>query len=196
MVDPRRPRSSSPRHRPRASPSGSLAPELEVTLDDGSTYQLTDLDGEPIRLDALRGKVVWINFWASWCPPCQQETPILRELSERYRDQGLEIIGISVQETSVDDVTAYAERYDLDYTIGFDASGHIFRDVPGLRPADPVLHRHRRGPRPDRQRPGRRGRRECAHRVAAAGAARQRRVPPHRTTDIDVEVGTASSSIA
>jgi thiol-disulfide isomerase/thioredoxin len=107
---------------------GSLAPELEVPLEDGSTFQLTDLDGAPIRLDALRGKVVWINFWASWCPPCQQETPILRELDERYGDDGLEIIGISVQETSPDDIAAYAERYDLAYTIGFDASGHIFRE--------------------------------------------------------------------
>jgi thiol-disulfide isomerase/thioredoxin len=107
---------------------GSLAPELEVPLEDGSTFQLTDLDGAPIRLDALRGKVVWINFWASWCPPCQQETPILRELDERYGDEGLEIIGISVQETSPNDIAAYAERYDLGYTIGFDASGHIFRE--------------------------------------------------------------------
>jgi thiol-disulfide isomerase/thioredoxin len=107
---------------------GSLAPELEVPLEDGSTFQLTDLDGAPIRLDALRGKVVWINFWASWCPPCQQETPILRELDERYGDEGLEIIGISVQETSPNDIAAYAERYDLAYTIGFDASGHIFRE--------------------------------------------------------------------
>ena len=106
---------------------GSLAPELEATLDDGSTYQLHALDGDPIRRDDLRGKVVWINFFESWCPPCQQETPILRELDERYRERGLEIIGISVQETSPDDLTAYAERYDLDYTIGFDASGHIFR---------------------------------------------------------------------
>ena len=106
---------------------GSLAPELEATLDDGSTYQLHDLDGDPIRLEDLRGKVVWINFFASWCPPCQQETPILRELSDRYRDQGLEVVGISVQETSPDDLTSYAERYDLGYPIGFDASGHIFR---------------------------------------------------------------------
>ena len=107
---------------------GSVAPEFEIALDDGTTYQLTDLDGAPIRLDALRGKVVWINFWASWCPPCQQETPILRELDERYGDQGLEIIGVSVQETSVDDVSAYAERYELDYTIGFDGSGHVFHE--------------------------------------------------------------------
>ena len=86
-----------------------------------------DLDGAPVRLDALRGKVVRINFWASWCPPCQQETPILRELDERYAERGLEIIGISVQETSPDDLRTYAERYDLGYTIGFDGSGHVFR---------------------------------------------------------------------
>jgi peroxiredoxin len=107
---------------------GAAAPELEVALDDGTTYQLTDLDGRPVRLEDLRGKVVWLNFWASWCPPCQQETPILRDLSERYRDRGLEIVGISVQETSPDDVRAYAERYELPYTIGFDGSGHVFRE--------------------------------------------------------------------
>ena len=106
---------------------GSTAPELATTLDDGTTYQLTDLQGRPIRLADLRGKVVWLNFWASWCPPCQQETPILRELDAKYRDRGLAIIGISVQETTPADVEAYAQRYQLGYTIGFDGSGHILR---------------------------------------------------------------------
>lgn len=107
---------------------GDLAPELAVTVDDGSTYQLTDLDGAPIRLADRRGKAVWINFWASWCPPCQQETPIIRDLAERYRGAGLVVVAIAVQETSPADIRAYAERYDLGYTIGFDASGHIFRE--------------------------------------------------------------------
>jgi cytochrome c biogenesis protein CcmG/thiol:disulfide interchange protein DsbE len=107
---------------------GDLAPELSVKLGDGSTYQLTDLDDQPIRLADLRGKAVWINFWASWCPPCQQETPIIRELAERYRDAGLVVVAIAVQETDPADIRAYAERYDLTYTIGFDASGHIYRE--------------------------------------------------------------------
>jgi len=107
---------------------GMTAPELSTLLGDGTTYQLTDLDGQPIRLADLRGKVVWLNFWASWCPPCQQETPILRELDAKYRDRGLEIVGISVQETTPTDVDAYADRYELDYTIGFDGSGHILRN--------------------------------------------------------------------
>jgi thiol-disulfide isomerase/thioredoxin len=107
---------------------GDTAPELEVALDDGSTYQLTDLDGRPIRLADLRGKAVWINFWASWCPPCQQETPIIRAMAARYRDAGLVVVAIAVQETEPADIRAYAERYDLDYTIGFDASGHVYRE--------------------------------------------------------------------
>jgi thiol-disulfide isomerase/thioredoxin len=86
-----------------------------VALGDGSIYQLSDLDGRPIRLADLRGKAVWINFWASWCPPCQQETPIIRELTERYREAGLVVVAIAVQETSPADIRAYAERYDLDH---------------------------------------------------------------------------------
>jgi thiol-disulfide isomerase/thioredoxin len=106
---------------------GDVASEFEVELGDGTTYQLTDLDGAPIRLADLRGKAVWVNFWASWCPPCQQETPVIREMAERYREAGLVVVAIAVQETSPADIRAYAERYDLDYTIGFDASGHIYR---------------------------------------------------------------------
>jgi peroxiredoxin len=108
--------------------AGQEAPELTIDLDDGSTYQLTDLDGKPVTLAALRGKVVWLNFFASWCPPCQQETPILRSIADTYRDRGLEVVGISVQETTPSDVKAYADRYQLRYTIGFDGSGDVLRE--------------------------------------------------------------------
>ncbi len=105
---------------------GATAPEFSVANDDGTTYQLTDLAGAPIRLADLRGKAVWINFWTTWCPPCQSEVPILRDLSARYKDRGLMLVAISVQETSPADVAAYAARYQLGYTIGFDGSGKIF----------------------------------------------------------------------
>lgn len=106
---------------------GDVAPDFATELEDGSTYRLSDLQGRPIRLADLRGKAVWINFFASWCPPCQGETPVLRDLAERYRDRGLELVAVSVQETAVEDVRAYAERYDLGFTIGFDGFGHVFR---------------------------------------------------------------------
>jgi peroxiredoxin len=105
---------------------GATAPEFSVVNDDGTTYQLTDLDGKPIRLADLRGKAVWVNFWTTWCPPCQSEVPILRDLSARYKDRGLALVAISVQETSPADVATYAARYQLGYTIGFDGSGKIF----------------------------------------------------------------------
>ena len=110
---------------------GASAPEFAVTRADGSTYQLTDLAGKPIRLADLRGKAVWVNFWATWCPPCQSEVPILRSVSETYRDRGLVLVAVSVQETSAADVASYAGRYQLGYTIGFDGSGEIFRAYKG-----------------------------------------------------------------
>ncbi len=103
---------------------GDLAPELEADRPEGH-LQLTDLGGNPIRLADLRGKAVWINFWASWCPPCQYETPTIRSLDKKYRDRGLVIIAIQVQQT-VEDGKAYAARYDLEYTIGADVTGTIF----------------------------------------------------------------------
>jgi thiol-disulfide isomerase/thioredoxin len=105
---------------------GDLAPELAGSLDDGSAFTLADLRGDPIHLADLRGRAVWINFWASWCPPCQSETPILREIDERYRDRGLTLVAVQVQQT-VDDGLSYAERYGLEYVIGADVSAAVFR---------------------------------------------------------------------
>ncbi len=104
---------------------GSLAPELSVARANGSTFQLADLDGKAVRLADLRGKAVWLNFWASWCPPCQAETPVLRDTAANYRDRGLVVIGVDVQETA-DDGRRYKDRYGLPYTIGEDVSGDIF----------------------------------------------------------------------
>ena len=134
---PRRGPAASPRPFPAPPPflvgeaqtglqPGDRAPELEWTNPDGTPGQLLDLDGNPVRLEDLRGKLVWLNFWATWCPPCQAETPVLREMDERYRDQGLAIVGIAVQETTVDNVREYATRYGLGYPIAFDASADIF----------------------------------------------------------------------
>jgi thiol-disulfide isomerase/thioredoxin len=113
---------------------GQLAPELAVKRADGTTAGLTDLSGRPVRLADLRGKAVWLNFWASWCPPCQSETPVLRDVAERYASRGLVVIGISVQEASADNVAAYAARYQLGYTIAADVTGEIYRlyHPPGL----------------------------------------------------------------
>ncbi len=109
---------------------GDLAPELGVDRPDGR-LELRDLDGNPIRLADLRGKAVWINFWASWCPPCQYETPTVRSMDQRYRDRGLVIVAIQVQQT-VQAGRDYASRYELEYTIGADVTGSFFRAYRGF----------------------------------------------------------------
>ena len=105
---------------------GDVAPEFTGTAN-GQPVQLTDLDGNPIRLSDFRDRPVWINFWASWCPPCQEETPVLRDLYDTYDDAGLALVAISVQETTAQDVRSYVERYGLEYPVGFDARSAIFQ---------------------------------------------------------------------
>ena len=105
---------------------------------------LTDLDGNPITLAALRGRPVWINFWASWCPPCQQETPVLRDVYDAHKADGLALVAISVQEPTPDDVRAYVDRYGLDFTVGFDATSAIFHTYDAYVPAHAGIHRPRR----------------------------------------------------
>ncbi len=109
---------------------GDLAPELVVDRTEGR-LDLKDLDGNPVRLADLRGKVVWINFWASWCPPCQFETPTVRSLDQRFRDRGLAIVAIQVQQT-VQAGRDYAARYELEYTIGADVTGDFFHLYRGF----------------------------------------------------------------
>ena len=106
---------------------GDRAPELEVRGPDGSPAPLVDLSGTPIRLADLRGHPVWISFWASWCPPCQAETPVLRDTFAAYRARGLALVAVSVQESTIEDVRAYAAKYGLDYTVAADLAGDVFR---------------------------------------------------------------------
>jgi cytochrome c biogenesis protein CcmG/thiol:disulfide interchange protein DsbE len=106
---------------------GDQAPELEITGPDGSPAPLLDLDGNSVRLADLRGRPVWINFWASWCPPCQAETPTVRDMAAAYAPQGLAVVGISVQEATEDDVRAYSAKYGLEYTVAADLTGELFR---------------------------------------------------------------------
>ena len=105
---------------------GDRAPEL-VGVANGKPVQLDDLQGRPIVLSSFIGHPVWINFFASWCPPCQSETPTIEEVYETHRAQGLVVIAVSVQESSVADVRAYAKTYGLQYTIGFDATSAVYQ---------------------------------------------------------------------
>jgi thiol-disulfide isomerase/thioredoxin len=110
---------------------GQVAPELAGERD-GQPVTLTDLECAPVSLAALRGSPVWVNFWASWCPPCQHETPVLRDLYRAHAAEGLEMIGVSVQEASPDEVRRYVETYDVPYTVAFDGTSAVFQAWRGF----------------------------------------------------------------
>lgn len=99
--------------------SGSRAPDFVGA--DGT--RLTDLDGMPVTLEELRGRPVWVFFWATWCPPCQQETPDIQRMWES-RGADLVILGIDVQEPG-EVVDEYRRTYGLTYRIGLDTTASV-----------------------------------------------------------------------
>lgn len=61
-------------------------------------FTLQTIDGAPVQLSRLKGQPVWVNFWATWCGPCREEMPAMQELYAQYRDQGLVILAVNMEE--------------------------------------------------------------------------------------------------
>lgn len=80
-------------------------------------FELTDMKGNPLSLSALRGKVVLLDFWATWCPPCVAEIPHFKELHTQYKGRGFEIVGLSLDEGGEEAVRSFAEKHQLQYPI-------------------------------------------------------------------------------
>ena len=77
-------------------------------------FELPDLSGQTVSLAASAGRVRLIDFWATWCPPCREEIPMLNELHHAYKDEGLTILAISDEKADV--VQAFADEVGMDYT--------------------------------------------------------------------------------
>jgi thiol-disulfide isomerase/thioredoxin len=92
--------------------------------------EMRDLDGRAVSLASLRGKVVLVNFWATWCGPCRAEIPDLVALQEKYRDQ-LQVIGVSQDEVPVDLVRRFAADHRMNYPVVM-STPEIERLFPGV----------------------------------------------------------------
>jgi peroxiredoxin len=79
-------------------------------------FQLTDIAGKPLTLAAQRGRVTLLNFWGTWCPPCQHEVPDLKKVDEAYRERGVDLIGIALEEPKgAEGVRDFCEKQGLRY---------------------------------------------------------------------------------
>lgn len=116
------------------------APALGQPAPD---FRLASLTGEQVRLSDLRGHVVIVNFWASWCGPCEQETPRFVAWAQRHGDAGLRILGVNTLfQDSRAAVEEFARRYAVGYPILLDESGAVARQwVVQFLPRSYVLDR-------------------------------------------------------
>ena len=92
---------------PVERPGGEAAP----------SFTLQDLNGKPVSLSDFKGKVVILDFWATWCAPCVIEIPHFIELYEQYKDQGFAMVGISLDREGISVVKSFVRKYQINYPI-------------------------------------------------------------------------------
>lgn len=98
-----------------AAPERQAAPRVG---EPARAYEAVTLEGDTVSLASLRGDVVLLNLWATWCTPCREETPYLQDLYEEHRDEGFQIVGASMDtRNQADAVRMFVEEYDVTYTI-------------------------------------------------------------------------------
>lgn len=99
-----------------APPVEAEAPLVSAILNTPRpAFTLADLSGAPRAVDEWNGKVVAINFWATWCPPCKREIPGFNALQQEFGDAGLQFVGVAVDDHAA--VRAYVAETDIDYPV-------------------------------------------------------------------------------
>lgn len=124
----------------------TAAPETVNTFNElnkgtAPDFILSDLDGDLIGFkDNFAGKVVLVNFWATWCAPCRQEIPDLVRLYEKHEKDGFVVLGISVDNLSREEIRRFADSYSMNFPILTNINGeesfkvgYAFADAAGIR---------------------------------------------------------------
>jgi len=110
----------------QSKPTGQRKPAPDFTLQDG--------DGNSLKLSDLRGKVVVLNFWATWCGPCALEIPWFIEFEQQFKSKGLEIVGVSMDEEGWKAIKPYVASHKMNYRVvlGNDSVGQLYGGVDSL----------------------------------------------------------------
>jgi cytochrome c biogenesis protein CcmG/thiol:disulfide interchange protein DsbE len=117
-----------------ASGAFALSLKKEDARKHAPEFELKDRTGKSVRLSDYKGKVVLIDFWATWCVPCKAEIPWLVELAKKYQPEGVEVLGISMDEDGWDVVNPFVEKMGIPYPIllGNKRTAYLYGDVEGL----------------------------------------------------------------
>ncbi|MFB6249551.1 MAG: TlpA disulfide reductase family protein [Salinibacter sp.] len=116
-------------------PSPEKAPRTSTEARSGTTYQtdpvpapdttLETLDGQTINLAEQKGKVILVNFWATWCGPCRKEIPDLIDLYSSMQEEGLMVVGVAVDDKGTDVVRPFVEKQGINYPIVVDTTRSV-----------------------------------------------------------------------
>lgn len=110
------------------------APAAQSSNLPAPDFTLTDLNGKTIKLADYKGKVLFLNFWATWCPPCRAEIPDFVEAYAEQKDNGLEILGISVDTKGKGTVADFVEQYKINYPVVLESRQKIEKLVNDYQP--------------------------------------------------------------
>lgn len=110
----------------RAAPDYSAVPKLEAVKEPSAApdFTLINPDGKKVSLKDFRGKVVFLNFWATWCEFCREEMPAMERLYQEFRGKGLEIVGVDVKDKRAD-ALAFVKKLRVTYPIVLDPDGEV-----------------------------------------------------------------------
>jgi cytochrome c biogenesis protein CcmG, thiol:disulfide interchange protein DsbE len=114
---------------------------LAVALGDPArSFALATADGRTIALEQLRGRVVYLDFWASWCGPCRRSFPWMNEIEQRYAGRGLTIVAVNV-DAKREDAERFLHQYPATFAVVYDASGATPRayDVKAMPSSYPMV---------------------------------------------------------
>lgn len=117
---------------PAAAGAGELKPVKGVIT--AGDFVARDLGGRAVRFGELRGKVVLLNFWATWCAPCRKEMPTMERLHQRYKDRGLAVLALSQDQASSHVVKVFVDELKLSFPVWHDRDGLVGRQysIPGV----------------------------------------------------------------
>ena len=105
------------------------APEVDHVAPD---FTLPDLEGNQISLSTYKGRVVLLNFWATWCPPCRLEMPTMEKAYRKYRDKGFEVVAVSVDAGPKSSVKSFLRELGLSFQVLLDPDMETLRAFRGF----------------------------------------------------------------